>query len=1455
MGALVVKLLWDDSDFTSGSKQSENAYKQVAGSFGAASVAAGNLIADAFKGALRAVEDFVTGVVSTGAAFEAQIDLVGAIGGATAKQLETLEAQSRQLGRDTVFSATEAAEAMTVLAQAGLGVEESINTAGDALKFAQAQGVGLEKGTELLVATMNQFQLQNLSAAEASDILTAATDRSQLDFSKLSNALRYAGPQAAAFGISLQETASALGAFADLGFRGTQAGTTFRHALAEVAAPSKKATAALANLGITVDEVNPKLVGYNGIIERLSRSNFEAADAVKVFGSETGPAIAAMVEATRAGVVDLRASTQGLADTAGSTDKRIKGMSDNVATQFRLLTSQLEDISLSIFEAINEPLQQALEALSPFLETIGEGIQGTADEIEGGLLVAVNRLAKALRGNGQQAADAVAGTLRVIANLASAALTAVAFLVDEFGALTRVIQSLGLGGVVEDMAALLSIAGALAAAVGLLSAALGAGSGVTAGFGTAVAALGGPIGALVAAVGLLTFGFIQYKLAVLDAKKAQEAFEEAQGAVQVQSDALLDKLTGGASIEDLRATSAAFVANFRSAEAAGREFSDQLKEQATALEALADQGDDAIRLKIESGDLVVAGGRLATVDALISQLDETGFQAVNESAATFRQEAARVQREVVRVQAALDEVQEKNRLSGGNQFDVLLPKFDVEGGEFQGGSATAAQAFIDEQTKRAEAAEKAADRIERSEKLAAARLLKQEGASEAERARQRENEANRRALEDGQTDKERIAAAEAAAKAIAAIEERAGDAAAKATLTPVQQVLREFENASVEVATRLAEFTSQSEAERLAVAEQAERALALLKVQALGELAKLEDKAEADRLKAIEQGVDREASFTRKGLTAVEQVRRDAAGALVDLEAAAADERVAIAAEFEAKIAQAEDEADRVPLRAEQQAALASIDAKAAAVRVRIAQSEADRIAQIVEDADRERAKASKEALDIAQANLDGAVDDFFSAPGFFDRQWAEILGKVRETAATEFPKITRFVLDFVKATGAAIKGVQGIAGLLGGLFSKITGGNVKIDAGAITGDVISAQDDAAQAVLDAQEKLAELRAEGDADPVDIAAAQDELATAETEAARLGTDQAGGDIVQTMIESAMRFVDTLAEQLPGIVDRLIEQAPRLIDTIVAALPQIVDALVDSIPGLIQVILDALPAIIRALLDGVIQIVDMLPDLVQRILEAVPSIIEAIMAKLPDLIQAVIAAIPDIVIAIIRAIPDIVIAIVRAIPEIAIALVVAVFTELIPALPVIAYELVKAIVEIIWTVVKDIATFLAEAILEAFTLGFANTSLDNGKKGTRRNVFSGVAEVLTLGQANTGFDPGDRKAERSAQGGIPFVARTANTLVHAGEGILTAAENRQRLLGAAPTTTRNPFQPAATAPASGGAPGGSWEFRIAIGDRDMDRFTVESDARGGLGLTNKSNRRKTGTRVGFKRPGR
>jgi len=173
-------------------------------------------------------------------------------------------------GARTVFSATEAANAIDELAKAGLSTADILGGALDgALSLASAGGLKVADAAQIAATALTQFKLEGKDVPHVADLLAAGAGKAQGSVEDLSQALNQGGLVASQAGFSIEETTGVLAAFASAGLKGSDAGTSLKTAIIALQAPSQKAQATMDQYGISVYDSNGQMKSFSQIAEVL----------------------------------------------------------------------------------------------------------------------------------------------------------------------------------------------------------------------------------------------------------------------------------------------------------------------------------------------------------------------------------------------------------------------------------------------------------------------------------------------------------------------------------------------------------------------------------------------------------------------------------------------------------------------------------------------------------------------------------------------------------------------------------------------------------------------------------------------------------------------------------------------------------------------------------------------------------------------------------------------------------------------------------------------------------------------------------------------------------------------------------------------------------------------------------------------------------------------------------
>jgi TP901 family phage tail tape measure protein len=308
---------------------------------------------------------FAKQALQTSAEFEQSMANAASVSGSTGEELEKMTEIAREMGKTTVFSASQAADAMYYMASAGYKVEEMANAIEPILNLASATQSDLAFTTDTVVATLNQFQLDSSEAARVSNVFASSIGYSQATLEKLAYSMSYVGPVANSLGWSLEETTGALSILYNAGFDGSMAGTSLRQSLVALMNPTASAKKIFEELGIELTKLNPTTNKFSDIVDTLKDSGLSTAQAMKVFGARAGPGMMALLAQ---GGDEIAEMTESITDTNSATEMAAKQI-NTMQGSAKLMKSMMEEIAISIGDVLIPILRKLMEQyLMPLME-------------------------------------------------------------------------------------------------------------------------------------------------------------------------------------------------------------------------------------------------------------------------------------------------------------------------------------------------------------------------------------------------------------------------------------------------------------------------------------------------------------------------------------------------------------------------------------------------------------------------------------------------------------------------------------------------------------------------------------------------------------------------------------------------------------------------------------------------------------------------------------------------------------------------------------------------------------------------------------------------------------------------------------------------------------------------------------------------------------------------------
>lgn len=527
---ITVRLLADTSNFTAGMAKVSGESQKTATTMEAAG-GKSKLITTGIAAAGVAATALGVAAVRMAADFDASMSTVQANTGASADEMNQLRQAAIDAGADTIYSATESADAINELGKAGLSTSDILSGGlSGALNLAASDGMAVGDAAELMATTLKQFNLTGAESTQVADALAAGAGKAVGSAHDLGLALNQAGLVANSMGVSMQETTGTLAAFANAGMIGSDAGTSLKTMLQRLASPTDKAQTLMDELGINVYDANGKFIGLAGAAGQLQNglsglSQQERNAALNtIFGADAVRAANVLYEQGAEGIDDwTKAVSQSgyAADLAAKKNDNLKGDLENLSGSF-------ESLMISLGEGGQGPLRSLVQTL----DTLVDGFASLPAPVQQSIV-----LMAALVG-GSVAVHKAMGPL----NSSSSQLAQTLGLIADPGQ-----RLIGLGsGIASAFQTWGATFGSAESQINTFGTTISRSQGVMAGFksiGSGLfAALGGPWGIALTVAGALLVGFAK---SAQDAKANISEFSDAINQSGSSVETLIKKIASG----------------------------------------------------------------------------------------------------------------------------------------------------------------------------------------------------------------------------------------------------------------------------------------------------------------------------------------------------------------------------------------------------------------------------------------------------------------------------------------------------------------------------------------------------------------------------------------------------------------------------------------------------------------------------------------------------------------------------------------------------------------------------------------------------------------------------------------------------------------------------------------------------------------------------------------------
>ncbi|MBG0601572.1 phage tail tape measure protein [Enterobacter hormaechei] len=303
-------------------------------------------------------------IITTTREYGQALSDLSAITGATGIQLKSLDEAAQEMGRSTEYSASQAVEALKLMAsakpellQTADGLTEATKSA---LTLAQAAGSTLPDATRTLALSLNQFGAGAQEADRYINVLAAGAKFGASEIADTAAAIKNGGVAAAQAGVGFETLNAAIQVLAEREIKGGEAGTALRNVILALEKGTDKT-------------LKPSIVGLSGALENLSKKNLSTAQAVKLFGVENINAASVLVDNRS----KLNALTQALTGTQTAHEQaaiRVNNLNGDIMG----LTSAFEGMIIKIGQSSTGPLRSGIQSVTDGINLLTDNFNAVA---------------------------------------------------------------------------------------------------------------------------------------------------------------------------------------------------------------------------------------------------------------------------------------------------------------------------------------------------------------------------------------------------------------------------------------------------------------------------------------------------------------------------------------------------------------------------------------------------------------------------------------------------------------------------------------------------------------------------------------------------------------------------------------------------------------------------------------------------------------------------------------------------------------------------------------------------------------------------------------------------------------------------------------------------------------------------------------------------------------------
>lgn len=388
---LFVTLAIKDTAYKQGLKAAESNASSSTSKIGGAFKTVGKVAKTAMAAGSAAAVAFTKTSIDSGMNFDTAMSQVAATMGTTVDKIENVKAKAEEMGRTTKYTATEAAEGMNILAQAGLSADEQISGIGTVLNLASAGAMSLEESASYTAGAVKGFGDSMGNASYYADLMAKGATLANTNVRGLGEAFSGSAATAKNYGQAADSVTLSLLRLAEQNVTGSEASTALNRAMADLYTPTDDASKALDQLKVSAYETNGEAKDFNDLVDELNGSlqgmtaeqkNNALATIFTTQGLQAFNKMTASSDAT------VQKFWKGIQDSSGSAAQQAATQLDNLKGDITLLSSATEGLELGFYNTFSGAIRGAIKGVTSEVSGLAEAMES------GGISGALSKLAQ-----------------------------------------------------------------------------------------------------------------------------------------------------------------------------------------------------------------------------------------------------------------------------------------------------------------------------------------------------------------------------------------------------------------------------------------------------------------------------------------------------------------------------------------------------------------------------------------------------------------------------------------------------------------------------------------------------------------------------------------------------------------------------------------------------------------------------------------------------------------------------------------------------------------------------------------------------------------------------------------------------------------------------------------------------------------------------------------------------